>query len=143
MAETPEAAKGPEPKAVTKRPVWKHLKFWKYLFYFVGIPLICFALYVWLTLKWSFSDGDRSGVLQKLSHKGWICKTYEGELMLTPTPGALPEKFLFTVRDDALATKMKQALGRKVVLTYAEHPGVPTTCFGETEYFVKDVRVVE
>jgi hypothetical protein len=143
MAETPDAAKGPEQKAVAKRPLWKRLNFWKYTFYFLGIPLLCFALYIWITLSWSFSEGDRSGVLQKLSRKGWICKTYEGELMLQPTPGALPEKFLFTVRDEGVAMQVKQALGRKAVVTYAEHPAVPTTCFGETQYFVKEVRVLE
>jgi hypothetical protein len=80
--------------------------------------------------------------MQKLSKKGWICKSWEGELSLVALPGAAPEKFLFTVRDDAVAAKINQQVGQRVALIYEEHRGLPTSCFGDTEYFVTDVKVV-
>jgi hypothetical protein len=107
------------------------------------IPIVGFILYTFVTLKMSYSDGDRSGILQKFSRKGWICKTYEGELAMSYTPGMAPVIWNFSVRDDAVAAKVNEALGRRVVLHYSEHRGVPTDCFGETEYYVDGVRAVE
>ncbi|HEY6008413.1 MAG TPA: hypothetical protein VIU40_08830 [Geobacteraceae bacterium] len=101
------------------------------------------AGYTWVTLNWSFSSGVRAGYVQKFSLKGWLCKTWEGELSLVPVPGATPEKFLFSVRSDAVAQRISAAMGKKVSLQYEQHRGVPTRCFGETEYFVVDVKVVE
>ena len=102
-----------------------------------------FAAYTWLTLHWSYSNGERAGYVQKFSSKGWICKTWEGELAMVSMPGTMSEKFYFTVHNDAVAARINQSLGKKVSLTYAQHVGVPTQCFGETGYFVEDVRVVE
>jgi hypothetical protein len=101
------------------------------------------ALYTFATLKISYSDGDRSGLLQKFSRKGWVCKTYEGELALSYVPGVAPVLWYFSVRDEAVAQKVNQGLGKKVVVHYTEHHGVPTECFGETDYFVDGLRVVE
>ena len=101
------------------------------------------AGYVWVVLNWSFSSGERAGYLQKFSHRGWICKTWEGELQMLPVPGAVPEKFLFSVRDEALAQKINALIGRKVALTYGQHKGIPTDCFGETEYFVTAVKPLD
>jgi hypothetical protein len=98
--------------------------------------------YIWLALQWSYSEGERAGFMQKLSKKGWICKTWEGELSLVALPGAAPEKFIFTVRDDAVADKINQQVGQRVALTYEEHRGLPTSCFGDTAYFVTDVKRV-
>ena len=103
----------------------------------------CCAGYTWVTLNWSFSEGERSGYLQKFSHKGWLCKTWEGELQMIPVPGSIPEKFIFSVRDDAVARKINDAMGRKVNLHYEQHKGVPTSCFGETEHFVTAIKVIE
>jgi len=107
----------------------------------VVVSVIC-AGYLWLALHWSYSEGERAGFMQKLSKKGWICKSWEGELSLVALPGAAPEKFLFTVRDDAVAAKINQQVGQRVALIYEEHRGLPTSCFGDTEYFVTDVKVV-
>ena len=93
-------------------------------------------------MHWSYSEGERAGFMQKLSKKGWICKTWEGELSLVALPGAAPEKFLFTVRDDAVAAKINQQVGQRVALIYEQHIGLPTTCFGDTEYFVTAVKLV-
>ncbi|MCX5724618.1 MAG: hypothetical protein NTX84_08925 [Nitrospirae bacterium] len=101
------------------------------------------VLYVWLALTWSYSVGERAGYVQKFSKKGWLCKTWEGELAMVAMPGSLAEKFQFTVRDDALATKVEKTMGKRVSLAYEEHRGVPTNCFGETDHFVVDVRAVE
>jgi hypothetical protein len=105
--------------------------------------LLLFASYTWLILNWSYSEGDRAGSLQKFSKKGWICKTWEGELLLTSVPGAIPEKFEFSVRDDEVARQVLANIGKRVVLGYAQHKGVPSSCFGDTEYFVEKVQAVQ
>lgn len=103
---------------------------------------VVFALYVALALSWSYSSGERAGFLQKISKKGWICKTWEGELSLVALPGAAPEKFFFTVRDDAVAQQINAAAGKRVTLSYEQHKGLPTSCFGDTEYFVTGVKEI-
>jgi hypothetical protein len=109
---------------------------------FAGL-LVLFALYVYIALHWSYSEGERAGFLQKISYKGWVCKTWEGELSLVAIPGAAPEKFLFTVRDDEVAKLVNAAAGKRVTLNYEQHKGLPSSCFGETDYFVVGVTVIE
>ena len=113
-----------------------------------GVSIIVFGivvvvLYTLATLNITYSDGDRAGILQKFSRKGWICKTYEGELAVSYTAGMAPVLWYFSVRDEAIAAKVKDAQGKRVVLHYDEHRGVPTDCFGETQYYVDGVRVIE
>jgi hypothetical protein len=105
--------------------------------------LLAIAIYVWAVLSWSYSEGERAGFLQKVSYKGWICKTWEGELSLVAIPGAAPEKFLFTVRDDAVAQQLNAVAGKRVTLKYEQHRGLPTSCFGDTDYFVVGVAVID
>jgi len=100
------------------------------------------ALWIWAAVNFSYSTGDRAGYVQKFAKKGWLCKTWEGELALVSLPGAMPEIFAFTVRDDAVAAEINRHLGNRVTLTYDQHYGLPS-CFGETGYFVKAVRRVE
>ena len=107
------------------------------------VPVLLFALYTWSTLTWSYSSGERAGYVQKFSRKGWICKTWEGELAIVSIPGTMSEKFYFTVRDDSIAARVNQTMGKRVALVYHQHVGIPTSCFGETEYFVVDVKSVE
>lgn len=114
-----------------------------YLAAFVAVAMVFFALYLWIALHWSYSEGERAGFVQKLSKKGWLCKTWEGELALVSLPGAAPEKFNFTVRDDAVAERINLQVGTRVALTYGQHKGLPGTCFGDTEYFVTDIRAVQ
>jgi len=104
---------------------------------------IAFALYIFVALQWSYSKGERAGFLQKVSHKGWICKTWEGELSLVALPGTAPEKFLFTVRDEAVAQKVNAAAGKRVSLQYEQHKGLPTSCFGDTDYFVVGLTEID
>jgi len=99
------------------------------------------AAYLWLVLKWSYSSGERAGWVQKFSHKGWVCKTWEGELALVSLPGSSVEKFLFTTHDDATARAIQDAMGKRVTLHYEEKVGLPTSCFGDTRHFVTKVTV--
>ena len=101
------------------------------------------AGYFWVVFAWSYSTGERVGWVQKLSKKGWICKTWEGELTMISMPGAVPEKFPFTVRDGAVADQMNRVMGKRVALHYEEKVGLPTSCFGETRYFVTRVTEVQ
>ena len=107
------------------------------------IPFVLFSLYVGLMLAWSYSDGERAGILQKFSRRGWLCKTYEGELAMSIVPGVTPTIWEFSVRDEAVIPKLRNAIGRRVVLHYTEHRGVPTSCFGQTNYFVDSVAAVQ
>ena len=100
------------------------------------------GLWTWFSLSWAYSEGERAGVLQKFSRKGWICKTYEGELAMYIVGGVAPQIWDFSVRDEATAAALTKAVGRQVRLHYTEHPGLPTSCFGETDYFVDEVEIV-
>ena len=104
--------------------------------------VILAGLYTWLTLSWDYSDGERAGLLQKFSRKGWVCKTYEGELALYVVAGVQPEIWYFSVRDPALARQLSAVVGQRVQLHYTEHRGVPTNCFGETGYFVDRINMI-
>ena len=99
------------------------------------------ALFLWGATKWSYSTGERAGWVQKLSNKGWICKTWEGELALVSLPGSMPEKFAFTIWDDAVAQQVTKAMGKRVALHYEEKAGLPGSCFGETRYYITGVTV--
>jgi len=101
------------------------------------------AGYFWVVLAWSYSTGERVGWVQKMSKKGWICKTWEGELTMISMPGAVPEKFPFTVRDDAVAEQINRLMGKRVALHYEEKVGLPTSCFGDTRYYVTRTTEVQ
>jgi hypothetical protein len=104
---------------------------------------LLFALYTWAALSYTYATGERAGYVQKFSRKGWICKTWEGELAMANLPGAMPEVFHFTVRDDAVADQVTKSMGQRVAIHYDQHLGLPTTCFGDTSYFVNGVQHVE
>ena len=108
----------------------------------VLVPWALFALYVWAMLQYSYSRGERSGYVQKISLKGWVCKTWEGELAMANLPGAMPEIFAFSVRDETVAHEIERLAGQRVALSYEQHVGLPTTCFGETGHFVTAVRQI-
>lgn len=114
--------------------------------WFLGLLVMAallLAAYTWTVLHWSYSAGERAGYVQKLSKKGWICKTWEGELALVTMPGTVGEKFPFSVRNDAMATEINRSLGRRVSLNYEEHVGLPSSCFGETGHFITGVKVID
>ena len=107
---------------------------------FVGVVILGIAAFTAFTLSWSYGKGERAGYVQKLSKKGWICKTWEGQMAMVTMPGTVAEKFYFTVRQDNVAAKINATVGSRVVLSYEEHRWVPFSCFGDTGYFVTGVR---
>lgn len=115
----------------------------KWLIGMLVLPLVIFGLYLAFVLNWSYSDGERAGYLQKFSRKGWICKTWEGELAMTTVPGVAPVLWNFTVRDPAIAGRVNELLGKRLVLHYEEHRGIPTNCYGETNHFVTRVQAID
>jgi hypothetical protein len=110
----------------------------------IVVPILLIVLWTWIALNWAYSDGERAGTLQKFSRKGWICKTWEGELQISTIPGSAPILWEFSVRDNGLASQLEEAIAHsgRVVLQYEEHRGIPTSCFGDTQYFVTAVRLV-
>ncbi|MBL8351038.1 MAG: hypothetical protein JNL87_12090 [Burkholderiaceae bacterium] len=111
---------------------------------FLLIIVLLGFLYFAVALNWSYSTGERAGWIQKLSNKGWVCKTWEGELALVSLPGtSTVEKFAFTVRDDAVAAELTQAMGRRVSLHYEEKVGLPSSCFGETRHYITKVTLAQ
>jgi hypothetical protein len=112
----------------------------------VGIVLgvlVLAAGYFWVVLSWNYSTGERAGWVQKFSKKGWLCKTWEGEMAMVSMPGSTAEKFFFTVWDEAVAAQVNKSMGKRVSLHYDEKVGLPTSCFGETRHYVTGVTRVE
>ncbi|MFC3149025.1 hypothetical protein [Piscinibacterium candidicorallinum] len=110
---------------------------------FLLVLVLLGAAYFAVVLNWNYSDGERAGWVQKFSRKGWVCKTWEGELALVTMPGAVPEKFNFTVWDDAVAQDINRLMGKRVNLHYEQKVGLPGSCFGETRYYVTKVTAVD
>jgi hypothetical protein len=149
MDETPEAsetAQTPDTPETAETAFAPHLgrKIRKTVFVTllssVLVLIVLIALWIWISLGYSYASGERAGYIQKISKKGWLCKTWEGELAMANLPGTMPQIFTFTVRDDSVAHVIEQNAGKQVSLTYEQHRGVPTSCFGETEYFVTGAR---
>jgi hypothetical protein len=107
------------------------------------------GLWTWLTLAWAYAEGERAGVLQKFVRRGWVCKTQEGEIALYygggqyMGPGSSQQLWDFSVRDKSVAEQLTKAVGRRVQLHYTEHPGIPTSCFADTRYFVDRVTITD
>lgn len=109
---------------------------------FIVAPSLVFALWAVVGLNYVYSDGTRAGFVQKISKKGWLCKTWEGEMAISTIPGSMPQLFMFSVRNDSVAAEIVATNGKRIVIAYEEKPWTPTTCFGETKHFVTGVRVV-
>ncbi len=126
------------------KPSWKR-RHWRKITgaLVVLIPVLIFGLWDGITLGYAYSKGERAGYTQKISKRGWICKTWEGELAQANLPGSMPQIFKFSVRNDSIAHLIQESLGKRVSLTYEEHRGVPTRCFGETDYYITNIRKLE
>jgi hypothetical protein len=109
----------------------------------IVLPVLGVAAWTYGALRLSYSSGERSGYVQKISNKGWVCKTWEGELSMATQPGVPPQIFAFSVRDEQVARSLMDAAGKRVNLTYEQHKGLPGNCFGETEYFITGAKVVQ
>jgi hypothetical protein len=123
------------------RRLWRTIK--RTLLLLVLAAILLFALYTWSAYHYAYAEGERAGYIQKFSKKGWICKTWEGELAMANLPGAMPEVFHFTVRNEEVAKRITASMGERVSIHYHQHRGLPTTCFGDTTYFVDETRRVE
>jgi len=110
---------------------------------FLTLVFFVVTAYLLVAFNYSYSDGNRAGYVQKLSKKGWVCKTYEGELAMTTVPGVAPVLWDFTIWDDKAAKDLERVMGKRVVLHYKEYRYLPTACFGETPYFVDRVEIQE
>ena len=130
------------PVLSTGAPVRSRRSFKVYFWGIVVAALLLGGLYTVFMLWWSYSEGERAGLLQKFSKRGWICKTYEGELALYVVGGVAPQIWHFSVRDPAVAEQLHKAVGQQLRMHYTEHPGLPTNCFGETAYFADRFEVV-
>lgn len=108
----------------------------------IALPIIVITVWTAFSLNFYYSEGTRAGFLQKISKRGWVCKTWEGEIQLTAIPGSAPQMFEFTTRSDSLAAILTQYAGQQVSLNYREHKGIPTSCFGDTRYYVIGVQKV-
>lgn len=115
----------------------------KLAFWLLLVPAFLATGYFFVVINWNYSNGERAGWVQKISKKGWLCKTWEGEMAMVTMPGSTPEKFLFTVRDDSVAERINRVMGKRVTLHYEQKVGLPTTCFGETRHFVTSVTTVD
>ena len=115
----------------------------KKFFWILVVPALLIAGYFAVVLRWNYATGERAGWVQKLSKKGWLCKTWEGEMAMVSLPGTMPEKFTFTVWDDKVADTINKVIGKRVSLHYEEKVGLPTSCFGDTRYYVTHVTAVE
>ena len=137
-ATEPTAERVAAAPSATRAPRKRH---WGVLLFgiFVILPILIVALWTTIALNWSYSDGFRTGYVQKFSQKGWICKTWEGEIAMVNMPGQAQEKFAFSVRSDSVAHAITRLMGNRVTIHYDQHPGIPLRCFGETEYFVTGV----
>ena len=118
-------------------------RFGRILIVLLVLVLLLAVLWTWFSLSWAYSEGERAGVLQKFSSKGWICKTYEGELAQYVVGGVAPQIWYFSTRDEALAKQLSSAVGDQIRLHYTEHRGVPTSCFAETPYFAESFTRVQ
>jgi hypothetical protein len=133
----------PPPAVPARTPARRGPSRLKLLFWLLIVPLALAAAYFFFVLKWNYSSGERAGWVQKFSRKGWLCKTWEGEMAMVTMPGSTPEKFLFTVWDDNVAEQVNRVMGKRVTVHYEEKVGLPTTCFGETRHFVTGVAAVD
>ncbi len=109
----------------------------------VLLAVVGATLYSLFTLNYAYSKGERVGFVQKLSKRGWICKTNEGELAMVNVAGQQATIFTFSVPDDTVANEIESYAGHRVVLEYEEHKGIPSSCFGDTLYFVTGVKKAE
>jgi hypothetical protein len=140
MSDTPEPATEPVVPSPAPPAKKKHHRVRTIILLIVLIPVVVVALWVWVALGYTYASGERAGYVQKISKKGWLCKTWEGELAMANLPGTMPQIFSFTVRNDSIANVLEQTIGKQVSVTYEQHRGLPTSCFGETEYFISRVN---
>jgi len=109
------------------------------------IVIVLIVVFGYFKFGFTYSKGDRAGLLQKFSEKGIVFKTYEGEMILSSIQSnanvaIASEKFLFSVEDADIARQMEQIQGKYVVVHYREKNGA-LPWIGESNYIVDSVRI--
>jgi hypothetical protein len=117
--------------------------FKKFVRWFTLILLVVLGFLFWWKYFYTYSDGYRSGLMQKLSHKGNMFKTYEGELVMssvssTNNVALASEKFYFSVPSDSVAKVLQDYEGKQVKVHYQQKNG-KLFWRGESEYLVDEV----
>ncbi len=117
----------------------------KFLTWGVVILIVILPLLIYWSYFNTYSEGNRSGTLQKFSKKGNIFKTYEGELIMSSIASTnnvtlASEKFYFSVRKDSIAKTMFDLEGKHVTVHY-EQKRNHLPWFGDTNYFVNCVKM--
>jgi len=97
----------------------------KYLNIALAVIILIIGIYVYFSYFFIYSDGTRTGVLQKFSRKGTIFKTYEGELILSSVKSTnevalASDRFIFSVSDNDVAKQIEQLQGENVDLHYKQ-----------------------
>jgi len=109
-------------------------------FLFIIFFVLAFSVY-WFFFN-SYSKGERTGVLIKISHKGNIFKTNEGEMWLSCRQMTNPEKFYFSVKSDSITAQLKNLQDQCVQLSYTQYrASLPWR--GDTKYIVTSVTNVQ
>lgn len=108
----------------------------------LGVPAAGLVIWTAVAMTYTYSNGERAGFVQKMSRKGWVCKTWEGTLYTDIARGFRSDSFNFTVRSDSIAHLVDSLSGKRVAVRYEQHVGLPTSCLGDTQYFVTGVRAI-
>lgn len=131
----PVVKEQPKKKSGLRKFLWR--------FSLIAVLVLAFLVY-WFYFN-VYSDGERTGLLTKLSHKGNVFKTYEGEVLIgnfQQAPNVMvPEKFYFSVKSEKLADTLMKLQGKIVSLKYHQYrKTLPWR--GESVYIVTDLQRV-
>ncbi len=105
------------------------------------VSILVFAIVLWVC-SWTYSEGTRSGNLIKVSTKGVVFKSFEGELNLGGVrmlEGLEGNIWSFTILNDDVAQGVKEFEGKRVKVYYKErYKTMPWS--GDTNYIVTDIE---
>ncbi len=112
---------------------------------FIIIFVLLLAGIIYWKYFFTYSEGNRTGLLQKFSYKGTIFKTYEGELILSSirsqaNVALASEKFFFSVMDEETAKKLENLQGHFITVHYKMKNGT-LPWRGDSRYLVDSVKI--
>ncbi len=147
MVEQPPLNSSGSPVSPVKKPTHPVKHFFRRLLLFFMLISIITVTITFLYFNFTYSEGNRAGMLIKFSTKGFVFKTYEGELNVgSVNPGVgssvANNTWSFSVKDKKLADQLSIMEGKMVRLHYKEKiKNLPWQ--GETKYFVDKVEVLK
>lgn len=106
--------------------------------YFVIVVVVMTALFFTIAYYASYSDGDRTGELIKFSRKGYVFKTWEGEIS-QGIAGAQIFKFSVLDNDEEVIETLKKYQGQYIKVTYVERY-TTFPWWGDTNYYITAVK---